>query len=86
MHVVHCHISDEQIVVIDDSKVRKIKRFSSWYVTIFQEAIQMGRAIPMFICLAKEGVDLIFIEIHKYVYGSQIGGRDLVSKLLRARY
>jgi len=76
----------DEILPLEPTKARKIKKNSSKYTLIDGKLFRHGFTHPIQVCVSGEQCTRIMAELHKGICGSHINGRALSSKAIRAGY
>jgi len=79
------YLADE-ILPLEPTEARKIKKNSSKYTLIDGKLFRYGFTHLILVCVSGERCTRIMAEMHEGICGSHIGGQSLSSKAIRAGY
>ena len=80
------HYLVDGILPLEPAEGKKIKRNSAKYTLVDGELFRHGFTHPILVCVSGYQCTRIMAELHKGIYGSQVGGRSLALKVVRAGY
>ena len=65
---------------------KKLTISTNYYLLMVDLLYKMGYSVPLLKCVSKEQAENIMKEVPEGICGCHIGGRSLVTKVLRAKY
>jgi len=75
-----------EILPLEPTEARKIKKNLSKYTLIDGKLFRHGFTHPILVCVSGEQCTRIMVELHEGICGSHIGDRSLSSKAIRVGY
>ncbi|XP_068498151.1 uncharacterized protein [Phaseolus vulgaris] len=72
------------ILPLESAEAKKIKRNSAKYTLVDGELFRHGFTHLILVCMSGDRCTRIMAELHEGICGSHVGGRSLVSKVVRA--
>ena len=74
------------VLPLEPAKAKKIKRNSAKYTLVDGKLFRHGFTHPILVCVSGDQCTRIMAELHEGICGSNVGGRSLASKVVRAGY